>query len=699
MRSKVSKLVLTLMLVLGMTVSVLAVTKAADADPTEIAWDGYTQEDLNALAADEIPAMDGYLFGGWYKQECDGFEAEYANYLSTAAIPDGATEIYAKFVPKAVLGVKAQLSTDDLNGIVQGEYDEGEYASLRFVTTVDSLVYQQVGFDIEYVKNNESQEKHYSSNEVYTRLLATDGSGNVTDEYIPDKMFSTESEYFKTCKISKIYSNYCDVLLNVTPYWVTMNGKKVCGDTVSINASQRMTSLSEIYVASNGEDGAAGTSDAPLATLAHAMYRADSTASINVQDDIEANTTATIQDGKNITIKSAGSEKEVIYRGTGLSASQMFYVSSGCKLTVQNVILDGRTEATKSVTDMDSVPSGEQTLITNKGTLNFNDSVVQYVKRTSGNSAVCNSSGTVTATDTDFQYNKAAEGNGGVIVTNSNKLTLTNCTFTGNIASGSGGAIYVNGGSSTAIVTGCTFNLNKSIGGHGGAIYTEQKMSVGTSMFTENEALASGKRGGAIYSIGSSLTLEGQSGSEKYAFNTNKASDGGGAIAVDGDMELFKVKYYKFYDNSVSRTGGGAIVLAHANIEAELTECVFDANKGPRGGAICAETFSSSTNPKASEVTITDCSFTNNESVASSNTKLTAQGGGAIWTQGKVTLNLMTDVKSTMALFDGNKTHNLGGDIYLIGTLSGSGYEGLTEDDIYASNSNKYAGYEFKTEN
>ena len=72
---------------------------------------------------------------------------------------------------KDVLGVKAQLES--------GTYFNTEEADVRFVSTVDSLAYQKVGFNfVVYGK-----ETPYECKEVYSKLFVMNSGGFVMDEY------------------------------------------------------------------------------------------------------------------------------------------------------------------------------------------------------------------------------------------------------------------------------------------------------------------------------------------------------------------------------------------------------------------------------------------------------------------------------------------------------------------------------------
>ncbi len=118
------------------------------------------------------------------------------------------------------------MAVDDFR-IVE-EIPEEEYisqsASIRFVTTVDSLDYQKVGFDIAVNGRTVSKE----TETVYRKLIGIDANGN-SQEMSPDTEFSEKSRYFATYPIYNIPRSAFSDTITVTPYWETLDGTKVSG--------------------------------------------------------------------------------------------------------------------------------------------------------------------------------------------------------------------------------------------------------------------------------------------------------------------------------------------------------------------------------------------------------------------------------------------------------------------------------------
>lgn len=153
-------------------------------------------------APTDVP--EDYIFAGWYTDEA----CTTANALEGVA--NG--KVYAKFVRKGILNVKAQKAVDnnatDNKGI------------LRFVSTVDSLQYREVGFVITV---NGSTEQALTSTEVYSELYAI---GNIT--YKPTDI-DAASLYFNAITFRGVPTD-TDLNITVKAYWITQDGTTVYGD-------------------------------------------------------------------------------------------------------------------------------------------------------------------------------------------------------------------------------------------------------------------------------------------------------------------------------------------------------------------------------------------------------------------------------------------------------------------------------------
>lgn len=150
------------------------------------------------------PYMEGYLFAGWY-----GDEACTRNINSNT--------VYAKFIDKNVLKTSYQKGNDG--------------SALRFLSTIDCLDYQNVGFKIKGNYGGQSiseQEKPISK--VYTSILA---AGEKTYPNDPEH-FSIDSNYFFTYTVKGLNKTTASSW-EITPYYVTHDGLKVYGETREIS--------------------------------------------------------------------------------------------------------------------------------------------------------------------------------------------------------------------------------------------------------------------------------------------------------------------------------------------------------------------------------------------------------------------------------------------------------------------------------
>ncbi|MCA9971042.1 MAG: beta-propeller fold lactonase family protein, partial [Anaerolineales bacterium] len=125
----------------------------------------------------------------------------------------------------------------------------------------------------------------------------------------------------------------------------------------------------------------------------------------------------------------------------------------------------------------------------------------------SGGAIAINQSVTADISDTNFAGNVAqadtsGTAGGGALYNYDSHVTITRSPFNGNVTTnGSGGAIFNNLGADHLAISDSSFNGNVSgdtdTAGRGGALYTEEDMSITRSTFNANVVLGSGL-GGAI---------------------------------------------------------------------------------------------------------------------------------------------------------------------------------------------------------
>ena len=142
------KLVAGFLAVTMITTGVVIIPKTARA-ATEVCFataDEYKMSEYWSTTEKKVPVKDGYVFSGWYKDETTP--------LKQADLTEADVTAIAKFVPAEVLSIKTQaaLGTDT--------------SSLRILSSVDSLNYQEVGFKYKLAILPETQTENIT-NEHY----------------------------------------------------------------------------------------------------------------------------------------------------------------------------------------------------------------------------------------------------------------------------------------------------------------------------------------------------------------------------------------------------------------------------------------------------------------------------------------------------------------------------------------------------
>lgn len=172
----------------------------------------------------EVEGTTGYLFAGWFKNT----DCAKSNAIRESSEVQADGIYYAKFMPEDVLSVKAQISTTA---------SAAGTRNMRFVSSVESLVYNRVGFMLQYEENGETVIKYNNSKDVFEKIkTATEGDEY---EYSP-KVVDTESEYFITATWTDI-SDF-DLGFYVRAYWKTLDGVVVYGPSRYVCVNDGLTS-------------------------------------------------------------------------------------------------------------------------------------------------------------------------------------------------------------------------------------------------------------------------------------------------------------------------------------------------------------------------------------------------------------------------------------------------------------------------
>jgi len=241
-----------------------------------------------------------------------------------------------------------------------------------------------------------------------------------------------------------------------------------------------------------------------------------------------------------------------------------------------------------------------------------------------------------------FVNGDAGAGDGGAIYTEES-LTVDRTIFVNNEADDSGGAIYSNT-SGKLIVKNSTFTGNTSTTRYGGAFYarTEGDVQVYNSVFNSNSATY----GGAMC-----ITITGENANliiDKSTMNDNTATTHNGGAAhlqnLNTGSGKIIVKNSVVSGNSAGQEGGGFYLDAGNVI---ITKTVFTNNTAfDAGGAVG--------NFNTNSVIITSSTF-----IGNSVTSNAGEGGGALFLSGTAA----QVAKVTSSTFHNNSSANFGGAI------------------------------------
>ncbi len=208
--------------------------------------------------------VEGYLFAGWFSDKsCAKDTALKASDTEGAA--------YAKYVPEEILGLKAQVNGE----LYDKDTTNDEQGAIRFVTSVDSLDYREIGFKI--TVGASTKENRKSSRTVYKQLYVNVGESNPegdktkVEEFNPGQIFHTSSQYFKTWTVTSMKNVNYRTEFKVTPFWVTLDGTEVTG-TQGIKTVNGGRTWEYVFVDDSGNDGTgAGTRECPYQSLDMAL--------------------------------------------------------------------------------------------------------------------------------------------------------------------------------------------------------------------------------------------------------------------------------------------------------------------------------------------------------------------------------------------------------------------------------------------
>ena len=221
---------------------------------TEIVYDN--SYEISAYWTTETktaPAKPGYVFGGWYTKLSDTYIALEEAMITVGA--DGKASVsetvYAKFVPAQVLSVKAQNASGT-------KANDGNAASVRVISAVDSTAYQNVGFTV--LINNKNKLLTETGGELESAQVYTSIKVEGDSSYDAEDIFGAPAEYLNVWRLDGIADQHDAKIINVTPYWTTLDGTKVEGLCKYIHIEDGYKGYISVPVNVNATEGvAAGT--------------------------------------------------------------------------------------------------------------------------------------------------------------------------------------------------------------------------------------------------------------------------------------------------------------------------------------------------------------------------------------------------------------------------------------------------------
>ena len=378
-----------------------------------------------------------------------------------------------------------------------------------------------------------------------------------------------------------------------------------------------------IFVSPEGNDSNAGTEEAPVATIAHAIE-------ISVKGKI------ILLNGTHKTGDLGIISKDLTITGQGdaiidaQNNNRILYVGTAANVLIENVkMINGYTSADES-----------GALIGNSGNLTIKNCTLADSTSSKNGGAIYNA-GYLTVTDSTFENNKASQNGGAIFTQNGGTktptLTISNSAFTANSANG-----------------------NSNFGG--GAVYVQSAaagVSISNSNFTSNSVERYG--GGAIEIVNTNAaTITGCN----FIGNSAKGEDsdsnyGGGAISFIGaysdKKETLTVTDSLFEQNTVDGLGGGAIYVRTATVN--VANSVLVSNYDDSNYAI----YSRITSMITPTVTVNDNWWGSNDSPKD-------------LVSNKVTLNrwaILTVTNDTQIKAGENVTINANINTYTTGTATG----------------------------
>ena len=369
-------------------------------------------------------------------------------------------------------------------------------------------------------------------------------------------------------------------------------------------------------------------------------------------------------------INNANSGDVIKLKGTFVATSQDDAIKISKPLTITST--SSATLNAKNLTYIFNVRSGAAgTVISNLKFVNGYSQVEGGAMRVMAKS--------VTIDNCEFENNYANISAGAIFTSYTpqvaENIKILNCKFTNNRAGEAAGALGVYG--YNFLIENCVFDSNEAKryqNAYGGAVQVGSDIDISYGIlrncqFMNNRAISLN----GISHGGAGCVRNGT-----HYINCvfiNNTADHGGALTYHSSGTL---ENCKFYDNVANKYGGAvSISLEHTTMNLNITNCLFDGNEAPLGGAVrlsgmniniknsnftdnYASQYGGAVNINAVDVGVEKSNF--NENVANIN-------GGAVFINGKNTVIKDSSFIGNDAIPDANKLNDgLGGAVYVNST-------------------------------
>lgn len=279
---------------------------------TEVLYESCEMATYWSSAKKTAPTKVGYVFGGWYTKSGDTYTA--LNEAEIDVDSEGKASVsdtYAKYVPAQVASVKAQNESGT-------SASDGKASSVRVISAIDSKHYQKVGFNI-LINNKNKLYKDATTREELETTQIFEGLivGSDTENPLSAKaIFGKPAAYLSVWRLDGIADKYDAKIINVTPYWITMDGTKVEGLSKYVHVEDGYNGYLSVPVNLCDTQGvAAGTI---TVTYPEGLTLVEEKVEF---DGVFLGDEATFYDDKNGTIKIVGNAETV---DTGKTADGIF---------------------------------------------------------------------------------------------------------------------------------------------------------------------------------------------------------------------------------------------------------------------------------------------------------------------------------------------------------------------------------------